>query len=57
MLLLPYIAISREFGPDEQNFVIATHMTLQTFPHPYSVSDGPKPTAVIAITETCDSSH
>jgi len=32
-------------------------MTEQTFPHPYSVSVGTITTAVIAITETCDSSH
>jgi hypothetical protein len=37
--------------------VIATAMSEQTFPHPYSVSVGPITTAVIAITYTCDPTH
>lgn len=57
MWLHPYSAISREFVPDEQNFVIATAMSEQTLPHPYSVSVGPITTAVIAITYTCDPTH
>jgi hypothetical protein len=57
MWLFPYISISREFGPDAQNFEFNTRMAGQTFPHPYSVSVGPITTAVIAITHTCDSTH